>query len=163
AGAGYLASGPGYLFALTPAAVTLTLRKPIAQEGVRRTSLFNAALTRRRRSFFHRAQAQSAPLTMRLRLVGANPRAAAFTSGELPGGITYASVAPAAVLHTDIAAFARVGYLGVHPGIDLIYHGNDHGRVEYDFRVAPGADASLIRLGFEGVDTLEVDRGGDLV
>jgi len=49
----------------------------------------------------------------------------------------------------------------VYPGIDLVVRGNGHG-VEYDFLVAPGAEASQIRLGFDGAEAVSLDPSGDL-
>lgn len=47
---------------------------------------------------------------------------------------------------TGIPQFARVRAAGVYRGIDLVYYGNE-GKLEYDFVIAPGADARRIRLG----------------
>lgn len=58
--------------------------------------------------------------------------------------------------------FEQARYAGVYPGIDLVYYGNE-GRVEYDWIVAPGADASKIRMDFENAEQIRVDRHGDLV
>jgi hypothetical protein len=63
----------------------------------------------------------------------------------------------------DAPTYARVRYRAVYPGIDLVYYGARQQRLEYDFVVAPGADPRTIRLGFEGVDRLEVDADGDLL
>src|SRR4030095_15114221 len=63
---------------------------------------------------------------------------------------------------TDVPHFSRVVYEGVYPGIDLVFHAAS-GRLEYDFRVAPGADPERIELRFDGADALDVDDRGDLV
>ena len=163
AGIDYLARRPGYLFTLTSTAATLTLQKLPEQGGPENAPRKPLALSHARHRFFPAAHSKPAPVTMRLSLIGANPRAAVTGTDELPGRINYASGARAARLHTNIAAFAGVKYKGVYPGIDLIYHGNDQGRLEYDFHVAPGADSTSIRLGLEGVDAVSVDAYGDLV
>ena len=41
---------------------------------------------------------------------------------------------------TNIPNYAKVRYSGVYPGVDLVYYGNQQ-QLEYDFIVAPGADA----------------------
>jgi hypothetical protein len=61
-----------------------------------------------------------------------------------------------------VAHYARIQYEGVYPGIDLVWYGNQR-RLEYDFVVAPGADAKQIQVAYEGVEPLGVDAGGDLV
>ena len=63
--------------------------------------------------------------------------------------------------HTDVANFGRLEYRQVYPGIDLIYYGSNN-RLEYDFVVAPGADAAAIRLRFSGAGKLRVTPEGDL-
>ena len=58
--------------------------------------------------------------------------------------------------------FRRVDLRDVYPGIDLTYRGTG-GRLEFDFLVAPGADAGSIRLAFEGASSIEQVAQGDLV
>ena len=50
----------------------------------------------------------------------------------------------------------------VYPGIDLVFYGNQ-GHLEYDFRVAPGADASQAVLEFEANKLKLKLSGGDLI
>jgi uncharacterized protein (TIGR03437 family) len=62
--------------------------------------------------------------------------------------------------HTGIPHYARVHYKDVYPGIDLVYYA--HGRdLEYDFRLQPGADPSVIRLAFN--EPVHTDTNGDLL
>jgi hypothetical protein len=63
--------------------------------------------------------------------------------------------------HTGVTSYARVRYAQVYRGIDAVYYGNQ-GRLEYDFVLAPGADASSIRMRFRGADRLRVTPEGDL-
>lgn len=62
---------------------------------------------------------------------------------------------------TGVASYARVRYAQVYRGIDVIYYGNQ-GRLEYDFLLAPGADAASIRMRFRGADRLRITPEGDL-
>jgi hypothetical protein len=55
--------------------------------------------------------------------------------------------------HTGIPHYARVGIRGVYPGIDQVFHATQ-GELEYDLLVAPGADPSLVRIAFDGVDAM---------
>ena len=57
--------------------------------------------------------------------------------------------------------YGKVRLQGVYPGIDLVYYGRQ-GQLEYDFVVAPGADASAIRWGFDGAKP-ELAANGDLL
>jgi hypothetical protein len=58
--------------------------------------------------------------------------------------------------------YAKVRYEEVHPGIDLVFYGNQK-RTEYDFVVAPHADPSSIQLKFDGAETLQIDSEGRLI
>src|SRR5215467_13475693 len=62
----------------------------------------------------------------------------------------------------SVPHFSRVRYRNVYPGIDLLYHGNQH-QLEYDFNLEPHANPGNISLEFSGVDRLSVDKQGDLV
>ncbi len=65
--------------------------------------------------------------------------------------------------HTDVPNYAGVELTNVYPGIDLIYHGTEQARLEYDFRLAPGADPNAIRLAFKGIHKLSLDQRGNLL
>lgn len=60
-----------------------------------------------------------------------------------------------------VPLYRQVVYRQVYAGIDLVYYPKDE-RLTYDFRVAPGADPSAIRLHFDGADRLALDREGNL-
>lgn len=61
-----------------------------------------------------------------------------------------------------ISNFGRVVYHEVYSGIDAVFY-QENGRVEYDFRIRPGADPSVIELAYDGVKGIEIDRDGDLL
>ena len=63
---------------------------------------------------------------------------------------------------TNVPNFAKVKYSGVYPGVDLVFYGNQN-QLEYDFTVSPGANPSVITLGFEGITGMRVDQKGDLL
>jgi len=62
----------------------------------------------------------------------------------------------------SLSRHGRVAYQDVYPGIDLVFRAHD-GLVEYDFEVAPGADASRIELDFEGGEEARLEGDGSLV
>ncbi len=133
----FLSRMPGYTVWLTPAEVVLALRTP--------------------------ATANALPVlqVVPMRWVGGRPAPAveglapkAARSHDLLGD-------DPAVWVTDAAHVARVRYAGVYDGIDVEVYGAGS-RLEYDVRVAPGADPSAIRLEFDGVRRLRVTRAGDL-
>src|SRR5262249_34688393 len=62
---------------------------------------------------------------------------------------------------TNLHTYAKVRYRRVYPGVDLVYYGTD-GKLEYDFDVAPHANARQISLTVPGADALQVDAHGAL-
>jgi len=90
-----------------------------------------------------------APSVIRMRLDGANSSARVSGASLLPGKSNYFIGNDPSKWRHDIPQFARVEYEAVYPGVDLVYYGNQ-GELEYDFRVAPGADPNQITLSFEG-------------
>ena len=94
-------------------------------------------------------------------LVNANPRSQPAGHDELPGRSNYFIGDDPAKWRTNIPTYARVRYEAL-PGIDLVYYGN-HGQLEYDFVVTPGADPRHITLAFEGPRDLPIVPRGDLV
>ena len=101
--------------------------------------------------------------TLRMRLAGADTAPAVEGLDPLPGGSNYLIGRDASRWVSDVPAFGKVLYKAVYPGIDVVYYGTD-GRLEYDFRVAPGADPRAIRLAFEGARSMRVEAAtGDLV
>jgi hypothetical protein len=63
---------------------------------------------------------------------------------------------------TNIPTFDRIIYRQIYEGIDLVY-GWHEGELKYEFVVAPGAYPERIRLTYRGVDSLRVDKDGDLI
>ena len=64
--------------------------------------------------------------------------------------------------HTSVPNYGRVSYYDVYPGVNMTYYGNQR-QLEYDFIVQPGADPGVIRLNFEGADSISIDSNGNLV
>jgi hypothetical protein len=100
--------------------------------------------------------------TLSFRFVGGNPQAAMTGLHPLSGKINYILGDNPASWQTEVPAFDRVRVAEVYPGVDLVYYGNQQ-KLEYDFIVAPGADAGAVCLRVTGADRLELDAQGDLV
>ena len=137
----FVSRGPGYSLFLGPTGAILATPKP-------RAALSDKA-------------ANGTVDTVRMTLVGANPAASLAGTRLLPGTSNYFIGNDRSKWHTGIAQFAGVRYQSVYPGIDLVFYGNQ-GHLEYDFKVAPGADPSQAELQFDGASKLEL-AGGDLV
>jgi len=63
---------------------------------------------------------------------------------------------------TNVSNFARVRQQEIYPGIDVVYYGSRQ-QLEYDLVVAPGADATRIKLDVSGHDKAGISKSGDLV
>jgi hypothetical protein len=62
---------------------------------------------------------------------------------------------------TNAQTYRAVAYRELYPGIDLIY--SFHNRLKYEFRIAPGADPSRIRLRYRGAKRIELEGSGSLL
>jgi hypothetical protein len=99
---------------------------------------------------------------LHLKLVGANPEPRVSGVQEQSGKVNYFVGNDPSQWRTNVSTYARVRYETVYPGVDLVYYGSQQ-KLEYDFVVAPGADPKVIRLQFEGAESVELDDRGDLL
>ncbi len=100
--------------------------------------------------------------SLRLRFVGAAGPARVEGEAPLEGRANYLTGSDPSRWRTDVPTYARVRATGVCPGVDVVYYGTQS-ELEYDFVVAPGADAGAIRMEVEGADSIRTDESGDLV
>ncbi|MGC2617470.1 MAG: SBBP repeat-containing protein, partial [Acidobacteriaceae bacterium] len=109
----------------------------------------------------HGGAAKVDTTALRMNLLGGS--VASASTGEEPqtGKVNYFTGNNSADWHRNVSLFGRVRLRQVYPGIDLAYYGHQ-GQLEYDFIVAPEADASAIRLRFDGA-TPQLAGNGDLV
>ncbi len=63
---------------------------------------------------------------------------------------------------TRVPHFAGARAANAAPGVSLVVYGNDEG-VEYDVRLAPGADVSKLRLRVSGASDMRLAGSGDLM
>jgi hypothetical protein len=82
--------------------------------------------------------------------------------GRLPGVVNDLRGDDPRRWRNHIPTFERVRYREVYPGVSLDWHGTQQ-RLEYDFRVAAGADAGQIALRVTGAGRVRIARNGDLV
>src|ERR1035441_9119212 len=141
----FLSRGSGYALFLTPGQVLLNLERqqaaPAAAEG-------------------HTPGAASVD-TVRMSLIGANPKANAVALDPQPGVVSYFIGNDPKNWRSGIPTYGKVEYPQIYPGVDLIFYGNQR-QLEYDFVVAPGADTSRIAWRVEGARA-HVDSQGNLV
>jgi hypothetical protein len=63
--------------------------------------------------------------------------------------------------HTNVPTYREVAYRDLWPGIDMVLRGQG-GQLKYEFRLAPGADPSRIRLAYQGAEGLSLGAAGNL-
>jgi hypothetical protein len=100
--------------------------------------------------------------TMLVAFDHANGAAAVEAIEPLPGVTNYYVGQDAGKWRLGVKNYAKVRAQGIYPGVDVVYYG-DHRRLEFDFVVAPKADANAIALSFSGMEKLYKDASGDLI
>lgn len=104
----------------------------------------------------------STPQPFGLKFLGAANSPKAILEEELPGVSHYYQGKDPAKWRTGVKHYARARFSEVYPGVDVLFYSGEK-RMEYDFVVAPGADPSVIRMAWTGVEATRVDESGDLV
>ncbi len=131
----FLGRGRGYTALLTNQEAVLALERPAAT-GVRQAG--GADRT---------SVVAGAPTIVRMELRGSNRRPHVTGIDELAGKVNYFLGHDSDRWRAGVPTYAKVRYRAVYPGIDVVYYGTQQ-QLEYDFRVAPGADPKRIRLAF---------------
>jgi hypothetical protein len=161
----YVSRGSGYTLFLTATEAVLTLRKAdkVGRQKKQGRELFNPPSTIRNPQSARPPSAGRPAAVLRMKLAGASPSPAITGESEMGVRTNYFIGNDPEKWHTDVARYERVRYAQVYPGVDMIYYGQQQ-QLEYDFEVAPGADAGQIALEFAGVKRVKVERQtGDLV
>jgi len=150
----YTARGNGYAVFLTENKTVFALTSAGASSAI---SSHGRGLRAEPKS---KETAKSAAIEMRL--VGGNSNPQISAGAELPGTINYYVGSDSKNWRTGVKQYSSVAYRGVYPGVNMVFHGEQR-QLEFDFVVAPGADAKAIGMGFEGADKLATDASGNLV
>jgi hypothetical protein len=168
----FLSRGLGYTLFITPSEAVLSMRSP--SKNSRPDSLASSrANSRKPGAGIRRAAATRGNDTkkdgvgesavVRIALKGAARAPQIEGVDRMAGRSNYFIGNDPKKWHTDVPNYAKVELKNVYPGIDLIYHGSAQAQLEYDFRLAPGADPNAIRLGFSGAGKLALNERGDLI
>ncbi len=148
----YMSHGPGYRVQLSPARLDLAFQVPGGTRAAERGGLEQRAST----------ADESARLALGMELVGGNSRAEARAEQDLPTCVNYYVGNDPRAWRTNVRTHARIRYVGVYPGIDVVFYGNQR-QLEHDFEVAPGIDPGQIRWRFVGADHWKLESDGSLV
>lgn len=100
--------------------------------------------------------------TVKMKLIGANRHARINGEDQLAARTNYFIGSDASRWRAGVSNFDRVTVEQAYPGVDVVYYGSSN-QLEYDFKVAPGANCKAITLRFTGAGVPTVDESGDLV
>jgi hypothetical protein len=131
----FLARGPGYNLFLTANSAVMTLARP----STRTTHTVDV---------------------LGINFVGANAGARLQGQDELLTRSNYFRQGQQVV---DVPNYQQVQVSSLYHGIDAVFYGNQQGKLEFDFVVAPGADPHAVQLGFQGVSAVATDPSGALL
>ncbi len=109
-----------------------------------------------------RESAKIEQAVVRMKLKGTGQPQRAIGLDKLPGVSNYFIGNDPSKWRTDVPHYARIEYEGVYRGVDLVWYRNQR-QLEYDFVVAAGADPEQIQVAYEGVESVGVEPGGELV
>ncbi|WP_409769503.1 gliding motility-associated C-terminal domain-containing protein [Thermaurantimonas sp.] len=63
---------------------------------------------------------------------------------------------------SEVPVYSGVSYENLYPGINVHFYDSDN-QFKYDYRIAPGADPSLIKVRYAYADSIYIDREGNLI
>ena len=147
--------GSGYGLFLTQTEAMLTLNKQPPQRTPQ------ASVDEQEAGLISQTK-QPTPTVLRMRLKRANSEARVTGTDELAGKVNYLIGDDSERWRSNVPTYARIRYQQVYKNVDLVYYGNQ-GRLEYDFEIAPGGNPDSIKLAFEGMQKLALDKNGDLL
>jgi len=103
---------------------------------------------------------QATPSLLKVELLDASSSSVVEGVDRLPGKSNY-YIGDRKKWLSGIPQFRKVKMNAVYPSIDLVYYGGAGG-LEYDFVLAPGADAARLRFRVTGADKVALNKEGDL-
>lgn len=98
----------------------------------------------------------------KMKWIGANLKPATEGSKKQSFYHNYYLGSDATHWKSKVPVFGNIDYKNVYPNIDL-HISSDKGHAKYDFIVNAGADASSIRVAFEGLDGMKINQGSLLL
>jgi beta-propeller repeat-containing protein len=160
----YLARGNGYRLFLTSSHAVMTVNG----KG-RYSEVLDAIMDKRRgpaAMMTHmkeraRRRGEQSMATLQMNLMAPNVHPQLVADDLQPGKVNYFIGRDRSKWHSNIPLYGRVTYRGAYPGVDLAFHGSSNA-LEFDYLVSPGADASAIKVGLNGAQSLATNPAGDL-
>ncbi|MEE8576309.1 MAG: SBBP repeat-containing protein, partial [candidate division Zixibacteria bacterium] len=108
------------------------------------------------------AEHRTESLVIKASFVGANTNARMTGNDQLEYKCHYLIGNDRTKWQTDVPNYSSISYESIYPGIDLVYYGNDD-QMEYDFICSAEADISLIKIQYDGIESLAIDDDGALM
>jgi len=97
--------------------------------------------------------------SLNIKLVGANSVAGQAAASQSTATSYYFSLGSTGKSGTAPASAPKAFYRNIYPGINLTCFGDEY-QLEYVFTVSPGADPSLIRMLYEGIQSVSMTQAG---
>lgn len=145
----YLSRMGNYMIFFTPEEIVLDLRTPVPNETTH--------------GKIRNIQSDVTSNTvLRLQFVGANKLPTLVGHEPLASKSNYFIGNNPKNWHKNIPNYAKIDYKNLYPGIDMTFYGNQN-QLEYDIRVAKGADPATVRFQVAGAKTLHLNKKGDLI
>jgi uncharacterized repeat protein (TIGR01451 family) len=154
----FLARGAGYNVFLTSSEVVLALHRSHGDDM--QSHRLPSSMLHGTAAGISEAAVETA--TVRMQLIGSDPSNRVEGMDALPGKANYLIGNDPRKWHVDVPTYAKVRFAQIYRGIDLVYYGNQEGRVEHDFVVAPGADPKQIKFELRAEDQTAVLNDGEL-
>lgn len=146
----YLSRSDGYMTFFTPNEIVMDFRSDspntVGPRSMRQKSLAGEASN----------------TVIRMQFIGANKHPTIVGQDELASKSNYFIGKDAKNWHKDVPNFAKINYQNLYPGIDMVFYGN-HKKLEYDIRVAQGADPHKARFHIDGAKNVSIDKQGNLI
>ena len=155
----FLAHAPSYTLFLTDQEAVLSLPGESPAASTLATDPVPLTRTRLREEALRRTKPLHA---VRLRFVGAGKPTVIAGSDPLPGKTNYFIGNDPKQWHANVPNYSAVEYLGLYPGVDAVFHGDNH-KLEFDFNIAPGSDPHAIALEVDGARRIRLNREGDVL
>ncbi len=152
----YMARGNGYTAFLTADETVFAIHsvRPASPQRSDQESFAGSLKARTAR--------QVETVGVRMKLVGANPNPRIIAAEELPGHSNYFIGNDPSKWQSAVNRYRKVSYSEVYPGVNLTFHGEQR-LLEFDFLVAPRANAESIRFNVSGAKQVSTDASGNLV
>jgi len=100
-------------------------------------------------------------VALALQFLGANSNGSPVGMRRLPGKVSYLLGTDRASWQRGLPTYGGVVYRDIWPGVNAAFKGTA-GRLEYEFRLRPGASVAQIGLAYRGAQAVSLDRRGNL-